>query len=556
MKPSNRFPLIFLGYLGILVLLFLTAGGFYPAPSAQGDNPNPPDRPVKLIFIHHSTGEIWLEDGYGGLGIALGQNNYFVSDTNYGWGPNSIGDRTDIPDWPEWFRSSQTDRYMDAVFNESEQNSWYTRNLSDPGGENEIVMFKSCFPNSELDGNPNDPPATEADWTVGGAKYVYNEILGYFATRPDKLFVVITAPPVSNSEYAANARAFNQWLVNDWLRENNYTLNNVAVFDFYNVLTGPNNHHRFANGQIEHFFEQGRNTLTYPSDDDHPSAQGSRKASEEFVPLLNVFYHRWRENAPPPPPPELASPAEDAPQPELYSTQPLAAGLIDDFETDNPPGTNGWEPYWDESTPTSMHCTPEPGMVYNGERSLLLDFEVTPGAWATCALFYEGIQNWNGGEGLMFYLHAAQPGLVFNVDIYAGSRNAQETYLYTIEAPPESADGWVPISLTWSDFHRADWEENGGTPFAKPDQIVGMAFGLDTYEETPNTGKLWVDDLSLIGVEPAEVAPPPAPPTEPIADPAMPAETPHRPSLPCSRGLALPFTLLVLSVILMYRQRL
>jgi hypothetical protein len=55
---------------------------------------------VKLVFVQHSTGENWLADDYGGLGLALGNNNYFVSDTNYGWGPNSIGDRTDILNWP------------------------------------------------------------------------------------------------------------------------------------------------------------------------------------------------------------------------------------------------------------------------------------------------------------------------------------------------------------------------------------------------------------------------------------------------------------------------
>jgi hypothetical protein len=40
--------------------------------SAQELNPNPPERPVKLIFIHHSTGENWLKDGYGNLGRTLG----------------------------------------------------------------------------------------------------------------------------------------------------------------------------------------------------------------------------------------------------------------------------------------------------------------------------------------------------------------------------------------------------------------------------------------------------------------------------------------------------
>jgi hypothetical protein len=187
-------------------------------------------------------------------------------------------------------------------------------------------------------------------------------------------------------------------------------------------------------------------------------------------------------------------------------------------------------------------------MAHNGTRSLLLDFEVSPGAWATCALFYEGIQNWSSAEGLVFYLHSSQPGLVFNVDLYAGSHEAQETYLYTIEIPPGSADGWIPISLHWPDFHRADWEEDAGTPFAKADQVVGMAFGFDTYEDTPNTGTLWVDDLSLLGKEFAEVAPVPAQPTEAAVEPAPLAESPRRPTLPCGGAVAVPLLFMGLSL--------
>ena len=66
---------------------------------AFADSVTPPAQPVRLIFIHHSTGENWLADGNGGLGVALRDNNYFVSDTNYGWGPDSIGDATDIGNW-------------------------------------------------------------------------------------------------------------------------------------------------------------------------------------------------------------------------------------------------------------------------------------------------------------------------------------------------------------------------------------------------------------------------------------------------------------------------
>lgn len=293
MKTYARFVLNLL-VAGCLLIVTVAATG--SAPMRMTDNSNPPDSVVKLVFIHHSTGENWLTDDYGNLGKRLGQNNYFVSDTNYGWGPNAIGDRTDIPNWTEWFASADTATYMAALFAENGKHSNYTRTLANPGGQNEIILFKSCFPNSALEGDPNAMPDPTPGMTVGHAKYVYNTILQYFAAHQDKLFVVITAPPLSDGTYAANARAFNNWLVYHWLYENNYTYSNVAVFDFYNVLTHSQYHHDFFNGDVRHKFG-GHNTLVYPSGDDHPSVAGSQKATNEFVPLLNVFYHRWKNGA-------------------------------------------------------------------------------------------------------------------------------------------------------------------------------------------------------------------------------------------------------------------
>ena len=258
--------------------------------------------PLKLAFIHHSVGENWLADDQGALGQALDAGNYFVSDTNYGWGPDSIGDRTDIPNWPEWFTGPDSPTFLDALYALSDQNSGYTRTLADPGGDNQIIMFKSCYPNSSLAGNPDDPAAPGTDLTVANAKYAYNQLLTYFATRPDKLFVVVTAPPNSEADYGANARAFNNWLLNSWRAENNYQLHNVAVFDFYNVLTGPDNHHRMVAGAEQHVYTPGLNNAYYRTDpgNDHPNVAGSQKATAEFVPMLNHFVEQWRSPAPPP----------------------------------------------------------------------------------------------------------------------------------------------------------------------------------------------------------------------------------------------------------------
>jgi len=304
-----------------LVILVSLWGGF-PLVVSGDINPNPPAFPVKLIFIHHSTGENLLADYDGGLGIALRDNNYFVSDTNYGWGPDSIGDLTDIGHWWLWFRGPNSPTYLDALYSERRRHSDYSRLGQNPGGPNEIILFKSCFPNSHLVGHPDDPATIGSNplkgedcWSshhsVANAKGIYNDLLSYFATRQDRLFIAITAPPLStndtNAQHAANARAFNNWLVNEWLAD--YAFHNVAVFDFYNVLTsnGGNsdtndansstgNHHRWWNGAIQHIQTDDRNTSAYPQDtwDSHPTTAGNRKAAQEFTALLNAYYHCWK----------------------------------------------------------------------------------------------------------------------------------------------------------------------------------------------------------------------------------------------------------------------
>jgi len=336
MNPQRTFYICLLALaviMGGTGLLFLTAvplprasadgeAAVRPAPLAlAAEDPSPPDEPVKLIFIHHSCGENWLNDSNGGLGIALRDNNYFVSDTNYGWGPDAIGDRTDVGHWYDWFVGPNHITYTAALYAEYGQHSTYSRLGSDPGGPNEIIMFKSCYPNSHMGGNPNDPPTSGSNplrgqdayseyHTVANVKGIYNDILTYFATRQDKLFVVVTAPPLMESEtdaaHAANARAVNDWLLNDWL--SGYAHDNVAVFDFYNVLTSNGgdpdtndydarpvgNHHYWNGSQITHTQTVSNNFSAYPSGDSHPTAAGNQKATAEFVPLLNVYYNRWQ----------------------------------------------------------------------------------------------------------------------------------------------------------------------------------------------------------------------------------------------------------------------
>ncbi len=487
-------------------------------------------------------------------------HNYFVSATNYGWGPDSIGDRTDIPNWPEWFTGPNRDNIMAAVYRESGQNigdfgAW-ARLPRDPGGENEIIMFKSCFPNSDLYGHPNDPPLAEPDdsYTVANAKAVYNKILTYFATRQDKLFIVITAPPLMQSETtpqrAANARAFNNWLVNDWLKD--YPYKNVAVFDYYNVLTsnGGNannndagaaqgNHHRWWNGQIQHIQTVNNNYAAYPSGDSHPSSAGHQKATAEFVPLLNVFYHRWQlsKGAPGPAPSPTATPAPASPPPTLPAPGSRSTSIVDDMESE--PG------YYIDGDRATVQLSLDTTSPHAGSSSLRVAYDIAPGGWGGFGRAFDSPQDWSSGNGLELWIRAEKGGQPLALILFSGDP-AAPTPFETHLVMPKTSDGWQKFALAWADFSKPDWGGAEGLAVLDPARITSYGFNLVDADGQQNTGVLWIDD---IGLATGEITPPlilPPPTASPVVEPTAPPQ-PASPGAPAS-GSPCPSAALVLTL--------
>jgi hypothetical protein len=352
------------------------------------------------------------------------------------------------------------------------------------------------------------------------------------------MFVVITAPPLSDRTHAANARAFNLWLVNDWLRENNYTVGNVFVFDFYNVLTGDEAHHTMNGGVVEHITGNS-NTLFYPSGDDHPSVEGSQKATREFIPVLNYFYDQWVSTKPATPAnesaPVLPESTEVAP---MVPLPPQQVGLIDDFEGD----AFQWETYQGEVNGTQIACELDDAQTKNGARSLLITYDIPPESWATCVLFFDPPVDWSSGEALAFDLLADTAA--FEVSLYVGSEDARETYIHPVSTLSVTKDVWVPYELRWEEFHRADWEENAGTPLTEITQISGIAFGFSPLNGKHNSGKIWIDNLHLAS-RTTENAPA-AQMEEPAAMPDSPPETPLSRLPICGLGLFMPMILALL----------
>jgi hypothetical protein len=250
----------------------------------------PPAATVKICFIHHSTGSAWISASSGGLGTALNANNYYVTECDYGWDAetgDNLGDRTDTVNWPEWFNDTK----MPHVYANSSHYD-YTNTIGDPLGENDIIMFKSCYPNSEVGGSIDDE------------KQLYLDLLDYFEQHQEKMFVLIVPPPEIVIDSGSLTRELAGWLVdyeNGWLASYDYF--NVHVFDYYNVLTDPNNHHRVEGRQVVHTVSgspvdaANPNELYYYSgSNNHPTADGHQKATAEYVPLLNACYRIWQDN--------------------------------------------------------------------------------------------------------------------------------------------------------------------------------------------------------------------------------------------------------------------
>ena len=236
-----------------------------------------------LVFMHHSCGQNWLTNSLDAALIAkdyIDERNdiYYGTDIPPDSGrPDSLaptpGDLTDMNHWVLWFND-----YLDGIL---------SHGCTD--GVNRIVMFKSCYPNSGItsDGtDPGDPFSSTktltnyravythpdgSGHTYSHGGYSYSALEDIFAANPDFLFIPVTAPPLCNSATTDaegyRARAFNEWLENDWLDAYNAAnpgLNNVAVFNWFDFLANDNDHATWPNRLKDAY--GGSTTNSHPND--------------------------------------------------------------------------------------------------------------------------------------------------------------------------------------------------------------------------------------------------------------------------------------------------
>jgi len=228
---------------------------------------------TNLFFLHHSTGAgivfggdmrgtihtynqqhgtsyAFWDHGYNGDGLTNPQGN--ATGTNYSI-PN---DNTD----PDGLAYLWTSPAADAV---------QCRNLI--LANHEVIAFKSCFPASAI------PDAA----TLNQYKSWYVSMRSFFGTRPDRVFVVMSTPPLhrrsTNATEARNARRFANWMKSPTYLSGHP---NVVCFDLFGLLAKADDGSATAN-MLRWEYEG-----SHSSGDSHPNALANQTVGPIFAQAL------------------------------------------------------------------------------------------------------------------------------------------------------------------------------------------------------------------------------------------------------------------------------
>jgi hypothetical protein len=221
-------------------------------PSQESNN-------VRIIFLHHSTGgKIWS----GGVPQLIkeynlnNKTNYQISEQNY---PSTKGGYP----WSNY----PYDYYNLWVKHTGDSHDKKELNLDQIAANYDVIIFKHCFPVSEIKADTGKPNINSNRKSLENYKLQYNALRDRMLQFPDKKFIVWTGAALSeDSTTPEQAKRSKEWA--DWVRsEWDKTDDNIFIFDFEQLET------------------EGGLYFKYPSKpkDSHPDTNFSKTAASEFV---------------------------------------------------------------------------------------------------------------------------------------------------------------------------------------------------------------------------------------------------------------------------------
>jgi hypothetical protein len=239
-----------------------------------GSSTGPPATTLtNLFFLHHSTGdglvvegdmrsviasynsvhgtqfEFW-DHGYNWDGLRNPSGDF--TGTNY----NIPGDNTDPAGLYNLWTSTEAE---------------YVNVRNQLLNNHEVIAFKSCFPASSI---PDEATLLQYQaWYLG--------MRDFFDTRTDRLFIVMSTPPLhrlaTNATEAANARTFADWLCSDAYLSGHP---NVRCFNLFDYLANQND--GGANANMLRYEYEG----SHSDSDSHPNMSANQTVGPIFAEFL------------------------------------------------------------------------------------------------------------------------------------------------------------------------------------------------------------------------------------------------------------------------------
>lgn len=227
---------------------------------------------TNVIFLHRSTGSNLIEQG--ALRQKLSAAGFWLSDHGY----NEEGLRTPNGTWTGYsYRLPGNGTDPDGLANIFAQPVLpLPVNTFSALLQYEVIAFKSCFPNSNI----------RSDEQFGRFQKYYRSIRERAEQYPDKIFILLTTPPLNPAETdaaaAARARAIANWLQSDEFLQGHP---NFFVFDLYGYLAEKDATAPDAN-MLAQVYRDGT--------DSHPNRVANERIGPIFVDFVTQAVQSYR----------------------------------------------------------------------------------------------------------------------------------------------------------------------------------------------------------------------------------------------------------------------
>ncbi len=183
---------------------------------------------MKILFLHHSTGKVIWDGGVkkwfkkynrsNGTGYKIVERD-FPKETPYGW------DNYPYDYWNIWVNNAGEDKYMGEP------------TLEILTKEYGMIIFKHCFPVSDIKEATGTPLVTSSEKTIENYKLQYKALREKMLEFPDVKFLVWTGAALvaerSDEGRGARAREFARWVRDEWNRPED----NIFIWDFFDLET-------------------------------------------------------------------------------------------------------------------------------------------------------------------------------------------------------------------------------------------------------------------------------------------------------------------------------